>query len=378
MLRHLGRVAFLAAAFACLGGPAQAQYRYPGGYGGWGGWGGGSTVGGDAARGMGVYAAGAGAYNEQTAEARSINANTAMQVNEYMYQVNKNNAREYYGRSQREQKEASASGETTYRRIHDNPSQHDIQTGDALNAVLDDLLNPAVPYQAVMGAPQPVDSRLVKNIVFRYAANMIAISLEDLSANGVPDVLLTNPAFQVERDALRAQVAKARKEAKESDEISPQTLADARVKIQALQQKVALVLAEGSKDRKEADNFLKALYGITKMLKTPSVDQFLKGLDRYPTTTLGRVLSFMSSFNLRFGVAQTPDQQVAYTQLFPMLAQLRDQVQAPDSNPYAAQAAKPDPKKVTAYFSGMSFNHFGPQPDPHAAPVPPAPQPAQP
>ena len=34
---------------------------------------------------MGVYAAGAGAYNVQTAQARSINANTAMRYNEYMY-----------------------------------------------------------------------------------------------------------------------------------------------------------------------------------------------------------------------------------------------------------------------------------------------------
>ena len=38
------------------------------------------------ARGMGVYAAGAGMYNEQTAQARSINANTTMRYNEYMYQ----------------------------------------------------------------------------------------------------------------------------------------------------------------------------------------------------------------------------------------------------------------------------------------------------
>ena len=47
-------------------------------------------------RGAGVAAAGAGSYNQQTAVARSINANTAMQVNQYMYEVNKNNAKYYY------------------------------------------------------------------------------------------------------------------------------------------------------------------------------------------------------------------------------------------------------------------------------------------
>ena len=51
---------------------------------GWGGWGA-STVGGDMARGMGVFAAGAGIYNKQTAVADSINADTLMRWNEYVY-----------------------------------------------------------------------------------------------------------------------------------------------------------------------------------------------------------------------------------------------------------------------------------------------------
>jgi hypothetical protein len=63
---------------ATHGASAQAQYGY-GAYGGWGG--GGQTPGSSLARGMGVYAAGAGQYNVQTAQARSINANTAMRYN---------------------------------------------------------------------------------------------------------------------------------------------------------------------------------------------------------------------------------------------------------------------------------------------------------
>ena len=35
-----------------------------------------------------------GPYNEQTAQARSMNANTAMQVNNYMYQVNRQERQE--------------------------------------------------------------------------------------------------------------------------------------------------------------------------------------------------------------------------------------------------------------------------------------------
>ena len=63
-----------------MGTSARAQYHYPPGYGGygWGGWGGGGTSSvGSTARGMGAFAAGAGYYNVNTAQARSINAQTA-------------------------------------------------------------------------------------------------------------------------------------------------------------------------------------------------------------------------------------------------------------------------------------------------------------
>jgi hypothetical protein len=378
MAHSIARATLSIALFAFLAGPVHAQYRYPGGYGGWGGWGGASTLQEGAARGMGVYAAGAGAYNEQTAQARSINANTAMQMNEYMYQVNQRNAKEYYSRSKATQKEESATGEEIYRRLHDNPSTHDVHTGDALNVVLDELTNPMVLSKAIPSATQSIDSRLVKNIDFEYAANMIAISLEDLSAKGAPDVLLTSPDYKTERDALRAMVAKARKEASGGGQISPETLASCREAIKALQVKVSEVLPQGSRDRNEADNYLKALYGLTKMLQTPSVEKFLKGLDKVPTTTLGHLISFMHSFNLRFGVAKTPEQEAAYDQLFPMLVQLRNQLQAPESNPYAPQASQADPKRASAYFSGMSYGHFGPQPDPHTGVAPAPPQPGRP
>ncbi len=67
---------------------ARSQY-YPYGQGwgggGFGGWGGGDTIQGSVARGMGAFAAGAGVYNLDTAQANSINANTLMGINQYMY-----------------------------------------------------------------------------------------------------------------------------------------------------------------------------------------------------------------------------------------------------------------------------------------------------
>ena len=130
--------------------------------------------------------------------------------------------------------------------------------------------------------------------------------------------------------------------------------------------KADAAFAQGTRQRDESDNFLKALIGLSKMLERPQVEQFLKGLNRYPTTTLGHLITFMHSFNLRFGVAKTPEQEAAYDQLYPLLVQLRDQTQGKGRSRTLSPrpAPMPDPKQATAYFSGMQYSHFQPQPRP--------------
>src|SRR5215470_14752247 len=151
-MRHFLETFFVFAGALAAGIPAHAQYARYGTY-GWGGWGGtGSTVQGSIASGMGNFAAGAGQYNVQTAQARSINAQTAMQFNDYMYAVNKQNAATNLARRQQQQKTVNASADATYKRLHDNPDPHDIHTGDALNIVLDELVNPKVYTQVVQKA----------------------------------------------------------------------------------------------------------------------------------------------------------------------------------------------------------------------------------
>jgi hypothetical protein len=322
---------------------------------------------------MGVYAAGAGAYNVQTAQARAINTQTAMQWNEYMSAVNQANAQAYYKQQARKIERTNETADTTYRRLHDNPNAYDIHSGDALNVVLDELTNPKVYTQVVQQATQPVSSQLVKNIEFQYAANMIAISLADLSASGVPDVLATRPEFEADRRAIRALVAKAKEEGVSENQVSVETLRNLRAAIKVVQDKVARTLPQGTRDRDEADNFLKALYGLSKMLEKPAVEQFLQGLNRYPTTTLGHLITFMYSFNLRFGAAKRPDQEATYDQLYPMLVNLRNQAEAQGPNPVTAPVPQADPKSASAFFSGMDYSHFQPQPDPHTGAVPPPP-----
>src|SRR5437763_16198446 len=148
-MRHFfGWAMLLAVVFAVPGTSAHAQYHYPAGYAGWGGWGA-HTAAGTAAYGMGNFAAGAGSYNLQTAQARSINSQTAMQMNDYMYAINQRNAQNHYKRLADQEKLSRQASDTVYHRIHDNPAPRDVHSGDALNAVRDDLSNPMVYSRAV-------------------------------------------------------------------------------------------------------------------------------------------------------------------------------------------------------------------------------------
>jgi len=357
MRRILGWAVLFTVVLVIPVGQARAQY-------GWGGWGGGgATIGGSVASGRGVAAAGAGQYNMDTAAARSMNANTAMQWNDYMYACQQRNSANEVKRLNARQQQVNETVDATYKRLHDNPEPRDIHSGAALNVVLTELVNPKVYTQVVQKARTPVDSQLVMNIDFQYAANMIMISLADVHSRNVPDSLATDPQFEKERQLVRGWVQQARKEGESSNQISPDTLRNLRAAIQYAKEKVDATYQVGTPNRDQSDNFLKALIGLTKMLERPQVEQFLKGLKNYPQTTLGQLITFMHGFNLRFGTAKTPEQEAAYDQLYPLLVTLRDQAQARGPSPLeVAQAPLPN--------SGVAAAVFGQTPSP--------PQPGQP
>ena len=112
------------------------------------------------------------------------------------------------------------------------------------------------------------------------------------------------------------------------------------------------ILPRNTKDRDEADKYLKAVHGLLGMLQTPALDILLAGVEDHPEATLGQLLPFMSAYNLRFGEATTPAQKQVYDSLYPKLAELRAEV-AP------ALAGAPPPKtkgtEVGDFFSAMDY-----------------------
>jgi hypothetical protein len=348
----------------------HAQFAYPPGYGGfgWGGWGGGQSVPGSIAQGMGAFAAGAGQYNLQTAQAASINTDTAMRFNEYMYESQQNRNQRYYAQLAQRRENLNSSREKIYDRLRNSPNTSDVERGDALNVALDELNNPKVYARALTGATAKVPGEMIRDIPFQKASAAITSSVHQITRDGVPDALKTE-VFQKERDELRAIAAELRKQDEESGQLDPATLERARTVLQAAKTKVDATYQPNTRERRESERWLKAAMGLTRLLETPAINVLLAGVEKRPNTTLADLLQFMKAFNLRFGAATTARQREVYNQLFPVLDALRDQVTRGSSLATNAPppATGPD-NRPAEFFSGMDFDHLQKRPP---APSPP-------
>ncbi len=372
MLRMLmTRIAVAVAVVLGTGGVAHAQWFYPPGYGafGWEGWGGAHSIGGDEARGLGVLAAGAGIYNLNTAQAEAINAQTAKQWNEYIYQSTLEAGRINRERQAQRRALINETADTTFKRLRENPTEADIMNGNAMNVALDEITNPRVYARALKGAKLPLQGTLIRDIPFNYAAAALTLSVDNLTKDGPPE-LLKGPEFDDDRTALRAVGQKLRDQAEAEQPVDPALVDEAKRQIKAIDAKIV-----GNNDRYPrntprvvaARRYLKGLYGLISMLPTPAVDVLLAGVEKRPDTTLGDLLSFMQSFNLRFGPTRTPQQRAIYAQLFPALDGLRDEIANAAVTP--TDPGRPSGTSPAEFFSGMAYEQL----DAKHVPLAPAP-----
>jgi hypothetical protein len=356
MLPSSRLVAGTVLALAVAAGEARAQYYpyyYPRGYGGygWGGWGG--TVQGDIARGLGYYAVGAGAYNRQTAVANAINADTVMRWNQYMFLSQMEANRRERETLARRQKRDSMTGELLYQRFRDNPTDGDVEHGDALNVILDQLTDPAkIHSSALRLADAKLSGDAVDDIPFVHASDAVSLSLHQLTNSDGWPIGLRGEEFAAARKAYQDAVAKVLEEDEKGD-LSAGTVQAVRDAAAGLRAKLE---ASPPKDRDEyieAENYVKTLTGLARMLDKPNVDKILAELEKVRSTTVGNLLGFMHTYNLRFGVAETPRQRAVYHELYPVLAATRDKiVQGGGTGDTAvARGAKP-----TDFFSGMHLD----------------------
>ncbi len=365
-MHRRSRLAFgIVLSLAALSGQAQAQWGYGGypygwgGYGwggfGWGGWGG--TAQGDIAQGLGYFNMGAGIYNRETAIARSINTDTAIRWNEYVCLSQQQATREYFAR----RNAAIAKDRNAYnalmQRIQENPTAHDIENGNALNAALDQLSDPRIHSSALRTADAPISAKSIREIPFRNASEAVTFSLSQLKASSQWPAVLLEPRFAGERAEFETLVDEIRKKNTENGQISPGTLSKLRAVASRIKDKLAAMPLEDTAENQEALKFVKTVTALARLREKPEIDEVLNELEKIEKTTAGSLLAFMHTFNLRFAPATTPRQRMVYNELYPILAQTRDRIisEAKLDNNVTGMAGKAKPHD---FFSAMDLDHI--------------------
>jgi len=388
MLRSI-RPALLGLALVMATGPsARAQYFYPGGagYGGWGfgGWGG--TYEGSVLRGMGAYAQGAGVYNYDSAVAGSINTDSYMRLNNYLYLSEIEGQRRYAAAHAARLNMDKAQYQAYRSRLRDNPTKEDIDSGNALNVLLNQFTDPRI----ISGSAAPlrmadgkIPAALVREIPFRDETDAITISLDELTDDKNWPAVLRTEDFKADREAYQKAVDDALAEDKDGGSVKPETVARVRGAVRDLYAKVDQTIPKTKQpDHLQATNYLKGLAGLSRMLEKPNVEAVLADLAKIENTTVGNLVAFMHSYNLRFDAARTPKQIAAYRDIYRAMINDRDKVIGKPG-----QANNPDIAPVdnpTALFHGFDPKHLHPDTNPNNntnnntnnSPPPPVPTPS--
>jgi hypothetical protein len=314
---------------------ARAQYGYASGYGGygWGGWG--STPGSSLARGLGMMSMGRGMYNVGTAQANSIDVNTAMRWNQGMFNASRQGAKMYAAREKKIKQDTNKAYSEIQDRIRNNPSDRDVTDGDALNALLDVLLNPANADAALQLIKTPIRPDAIANIPFEIASEGMTVCLDKMTMDGQWPQAVLGDEFKPERDGLHKAIHDALEEDKQG-EVDPGTVAAVQAAIDRLRIKFEKLVPQTSPDYVSAHWSIKAMDGLTKMLYSPAMDKVLSELEEYQGTNLGDLLGFMQAFNLRFGEAKSYRQKMIYHRLYPMLAEQANSMPSATSGVAAA------------------------------------------
>ena len=105
---------------------AGTAYALDWGWGGWGNWV--DTPEGSLARGMGQYYTGAGIYNKMTAIGDSINADTMMRWNEYMYEAHLEATRRMVAKRRGESARINTARHEILKTLQENPSAETLKT----------------------------------------------------------------------------------------------------------------------------------------------------------------------------------------------------------------------------------------------------------
>lgn len=345
MNRRLGIAVALLSTLAV--GTADAQMGYPRRYGGYGmsRWGADPGAGYMAA--LGSYARNQGVYALEKAKADAINVETVQKWNAAL------RARQIQLAKDRADAQAERNAELQAR-----VDRMDARDGTALNDLLFAIFDsdPNVVRASRVATPLPPEA--IREIPFEWASEAITVCLDQMTATDAVPPLLADSVYEADRAAVRAAMSRAMAEDARGA-VATDTLAKARAAVAGFRASFAKHASDYDPGYHEAKTYLTTLDALIRTINDPSMKLFLKQLEGGQERTVGDLIAFMQTFNLRFGPAESDRQVEIYARLIPALAAVRDAAVAartapttPDPNGVALRAA------AAAAFQGMDWKEL--------------------
>ncbi len=314
-------------------------YDYSGWDGGWYGMGydyGMSGLG-DIYAGQGAYLQGAGQFLRDAAMAEEIASRAAMMADQYAYLSQRETNRRYAARKVKRHQHLTAMRQGIEERLVFNPTERDINVGDALNAAAE-LVKRHKPFHLAPGQLNAaIPARCLGDLTFVLAGENVRINLHGLSNAGEWPMGLRDNLYAAERDAYETAIDRVIQESRRGG-VTRETLGLVDTSVERLRLKHDNAPSLDFYDRDDARRHVAVLAATARMLHSPRACDALQDFAVTPPRTLGTLIRLMGLHDLRFGSAQTTRQRKAHQDFYPILAEALQKALA-ESRPGDEQVA---------------------------------------
>jgi hypothetical protein len=326
---------------------------------------GGTTVVGDSLRAQGRFLRGMAWYQVGTARAEALetaaaaewNRSVQADYNRYLLErANRIASRRERG-NQRQEQAAERLAEAR-RRWRENPTEDDIRSGIALNALAGDLADPAIPAGkwrvAVVDLPRELS---IQSLAFRFAdapsyrlppgMRPSTVALGRMKALGTWPIALRRPELEPERAAYRRTIAAVIATCVAEKPLQAGEVDAVRASLLALREKADDASPAGSGLAKQAKLFLDQLDEATKIfLDRDFAEELVRDAEGHQARTIGELLAFMKKYRLLFAEAdQSPEVWAKYKALYELLRQQTVALQFADVADEPIEKERPNAQK---------------------------------
>ena len=299
----------------------------------------GSTAQGDILRGEGVYLRGKGIYDLYSAKGRRIDAGTEIMIEKWNKQVYDAYMRERASRIQYKKNLTKAQLAAAQQkmaekeeRLRTSPTDDDVVSGDALNALLVDLSSPMISpstwREAAVALPPGIS---IRSLFFRFAPrlndknssrlNNILIALGRLDqSRGWPIFI---PEDKVGPEQPRCGTEKIHRELLdqcEKNALKLEAVTKLDAALSALKAKVSTKVPPERNFRTTSLKYIADMQAATNIFDASTIDfaqEMIIDTHEYQPQTIGELLAFLRKYRLFFASAEgRPDDGDLYRALF--------------------------------------------------------------